>query len=304
MKFEIASRVRPGDSVPPVMLHLGPNTVRSVEPDPDRHGNLLIGTTQGTLSFHPSEKVAFPRRPDGSRRDWWSEGINPLLRDVCIGDTLPPANPKPPSERNPWEDEKLAYWLRVSGAQSYDDLPQQVKDQFEQDFWMTRQEVVSMWMIDSLEWGFACYEPLGRITRNYRGHIMAAVEFPRQSVARVDPAAREYTEDGLRVVYAFGPYEHKLRERYFMFAEHPYGRGRWPADIKPWDEVDNDQQVVVTRPPKDAEEWSFFAYAGSSVDVDLDKLPAGTKPRPELHPKDPRAKKGRSGPPVWSRGAQ
>jgi len=295
MRTTVASRVRPGDAVPPIQFHLGPNVVRRIDPDTATAGNLLITTTQGAVSFHPGEKVAFPRRPDGSRRDWWALDTEPLLRDLCVGDTLPPVNPVHPRDRDPVEDEQLARWFGMTGAKTYDDLPSYVRAEIEQTYWMTKQEVVSIWPIDSLTWGFSCYEPEAQTTRNFRGHTMVPVSFPRDTISRVRPEAHEYDDDGTRVVYSFGVYMHKRSEHLFLFAEHPYGRGRWPKDIKNWDEVDPEEMVVIARPPRSEDEWSYFSFQASTIDISDHALVGGARVRFEHHPKDPRAKRKNSG---------
>src|SRR5690606_15499575 len=55
-----------------------------------------ITTTSGRWTFLRHEVVVFPRRPDGSIRNWFAEGVTPAsVTDLAVGDILPPDRPDP-----------------------------------------------------------------------------------------------------------------------------------------------------------------------------------------------------------------
>lgn len=174
------------------------HTVISVTPGLDGQHTLIAFDDGSVYTFLTwGERVAFPRRADGSTCDWRTTPEPPRARELCHGDLLP--NPDFP-------DMPLAEPQRVILVQAVAGVDHVV------DVTTATQSVQG--------------------TRRWRFIADEIARWPRTPVS---------PETGVRaaktgILEFAGPYTRPdLTGTEFWFAEHPTGRGRWPAGILPYD---------------------------------------------------------------------
>lgn len=281
----IARRLAVFMPLPPASPTLAINhghIVKDINASTKNPGWLRITTNFGDWEAHPDVLFDFPRRPDGTTKDWRKEDRDPLPRELAIGDTLPP-NTTPMWERQS-DDEELQFLLKTAKVAKYEDLPEYIKQDHEKKYDASAQEVTAIWATkhSANEWYVMCYDKAVRANRQYVCHTELPLTFPRLPKARVPGIAREDAE-----LITYGPYEHISKgDGRYLFAVHPYGRGRWPAFLK---EVDNnalileDGEIRATRHP--VVSWSKFNFV---PDPPLPDVPDFDSHIYERHPKDPR----------------
>ena len=116
-----AAYARTGDRLRPnfiadILLKV-PHVVTDVEFTPDM--KVKITTNCGTWVFDPDEELNFPRRPDGSTRDWANGTATP--EDLAVGDTLPGENGEEEIRRKITSVTRagIRYRVGISRVQSY-----------------------------------------------------------------------------------------------------------------------------------------------------------------------------------------
>lgn len=186
---------------------------------------ITITTNVGQWTFDPSESVTFPRRPDGSKRNWFAEGVEPLPKDLCPGDVLPP------SELDPLKDEQLS--LLPHAQQLHED-------------WLKSVQIVSSVWRDKRP---GIINVTTRITHPYPTGLrwkfaeFQRVTFPHPGCAIVGRTPKELSPTRNRPFRAYGPYV--TEEAYVFIAEHPNGVGHWPKELSEGIKLDDD--VVIRR---------------------------------------------------------
>ena len=144
------------------------------------------------------DPVMFPRRPDGSTIDWRRSDTPPTVHDLAYGDMLPDYFTGLATDK---------WWMRVMSVTPPARSPHNL--------------AVVTCQLPSDEFArfvFAQTEP---------------VVFPRELYDDT-PMTRGRVHKTGNPEW-FGPYRHRMTGARFMFTEHPFGRGRWPASIKPFD---------------------------------------------------------------------
>ena len=116
-----AAHSRPGDHLRPQILTdtqlKVPHIVMNVQFTPDM--KVSITTNCGTWLFDQDEEMNFPRRPDGSTRDWANGAATP--EDLAVGDTLPGENGEEEIRREITSITRsgIRYRVGISRVQSY-----------------------------------------------------------------------------------------------------------------------------------------------------------------------------------------
>lgn len=170
----------------------------------------VVQTTHGVWRMRPEDKLKFPRRLDGSTRNWAALNEEPYPSDLAVGDVLPPWDPHP--DQNPayadWPDRRalIATWHRQV---------QEVTAIYTQG----NPNIIHVSTIRHWD----------NERRRYKFLVSARIRFPYQQ-----PAFGRTTEFRPRggsngPFTAYGPYKWKVDDGTWLYlAEHPTGRGRWP----------------------------------------------------------------------------
>jgi hypothetical protein len=218
MKFPPASQAYTGMKLPPSQFPLMSQTVKWQDVDPEDPEFRIVHTDQGSWRFRWDQMMVFPRRPDGSTKDWRNEKIFPTVRDVVVGDIFACVDPKPDVN-----DEKM---MKVWNARY-----QQVTRMYH----AARYEFVRVQTFES-----AMYT-----TRTWNFHVTELIVFPRVETS-LESNKRETIDRSKR----YGPYVDKQVGNTYMFLVHPTGRGRWPGNLAPFRFVQQEaDDVIVSRPP-------------------------------------------------------
>jgi hypothetical protein len=200
----------------------------------ERHGtppyaSYKITTTEGEWIFSGEEKVTFPRRTDGSKRDWRTtvyDGPPPTPADLAIGDWLDAIDPVQFTN-----DESAQIVVAITRN------PQTAK--------IVRVTTYSQWD-GTHNWDFEWGEP---------------VTFPRPD----RPANRDIGYDPNNVkLEGFGPYlyvEPSGDEYLYFLIKHPAGRGRWPSWLT--NPIRLSAGVYLIKPPKTPKDWAPFIFVGA-----------------------------------------
>lgn len=259
--------VRPGDK--------SPHVVKDVSADPAVPGNLLITTNKGVWTTHPDVKFSFPRRRDASTVDWRTRESDPTPDHLHVGDTLRPADDPP------WETGDFDNFLKLYGVTSFDDLPEDIQTEQRRLYDDGAQEVtaVTAQHLDSPELLVTVYDRATHGTRSYLAHRSLPFTFPRTPTRLSDRLAPK----GDGILKTYGPYIHEVMAGTFVFAAHPYGRGRWPGFIEEPEGLDLAEiEIRITRPPGDWRPWIF------TPDIKVPDIEDFKNHEYARHPKDPR----------------
>lgn len=199
-------------------------------PNNDRY---KITTNQGTWIFRHDEKVTFPRRPDGSARDWRGHTPPPLPLDLAIGDFLDPAD-GPYQLRENLSPEQNAAW----SADHYARVSSITRVR-------TRPNVVTIGTYSPIDgmrnWTFYWNEP-----------VVCANQSAQPHHTGYDPINPQLT--------GYGPYlyvDHTTADEYLIFyVTHPAGRGRWPSYLR--NMINIGSGTYLAKPPNPKGEWPPF----------------------------------------------
>jgi len=289
---KLARRLLPEALLPPVHPGGGPlgHNVKQIGRHPTRKGWLRIVTNAGQWDAHPDVAFDFPRRHDGSTVDWFERGEDPYPTDLAVGDTLRPV------QDPPWEtgDETIAQILKTAKVSSFDQLPGYLQDSIRDRWRASAQEVTAIWApsIDAMEWWVMCYDKVSRARRQYLCHVAVPLTFPRE----VKSYRRTIGKEDVELVY-YGPYiyeEYGLTDEgldgCYLFATHPYGRGRWPAALgDPLKLKVQRNEVRITRHPVGFQ-WERFIFVPDAYVPETEEFKGLVRTR---HPKDPKTFKRR-----------
>ena len=206
----------------------------SYNPNNDRY---KITTTQGEWEFGWNELVTFPRRPDGSARDWRGHTPPPLPLDLAVGDLLD-------TTTGPYEYRET--WTPELNAKMYADAYQRVSAVTRV---ITRPHVV----------GVTTHSPYDGL-RSWTFSLDEPVVFPRQQwLAAGGHRYTGYERLNPQLV-GYGPYlytDHTTADEYLIFyVTHPAGGGRWPAYLKHM--INIGSGTYLSRPPIKGQEWPPF----------------------------------------------
>lgn len=230
-------------------------------------GKYVIKTNQGEWSFFPGERVAFPRRPDGSTVDWRRAEKPPMLREVHVGDLLPEKGPAHEWMPDPQQD---ARWEAV---------PQEKRDYLENEWRARGQEVMAITPAPKSDGHVFVITTRSLVHRNGRYFVRddQPIRFPRGLPTTADQVAAPLK----RPLEGWGPY--LLNGRYAFLIGHPHGAGRWPAWTKYPTRIGS--EVYVCKPPGKTAPWPEL------VGAHLDDDPAGPISRGfmfQRHVRDPK----------------
>lgn len=199
---------------------------------PLSHGKWEIHCAYGVYVVSYNELLSFPRRLDGSVRDWMDEEELPTPASLAVGDTLPPARSIDeiiiPGARLPqgvtWDTIYRRYIQRVVGVQKYLNT--------------------GIALIDTV----TDYEPDSRerpTRRTFGFRLDQDIVMPcSEWNPRLGKAAAQ-VEDMKKC----GPYElMSNHDTTYWFLVHPTGKGRWPAGTPEFEIIDEPGEYTM-RPP-------------------------------------------------------
>lgn len=231
----------------PIRAPLAAQAVPGLELDPYRPGFprqvivtaewdndvVTVTTEHGTWKFDRWDFMTFPRRPDGSVKNWNNESGPPRPFDLCVMDILPPAD-IPPDFHNVPEHER-----------------ERVKKLWRDQ---ASQIVTGIWTGGSIDHAvIKTFTPIDRQLRMWHFGMNEPVMFPRANVMI------RHEVDRNRETY--GPYLRKIDPDIIVeFYVHPSGRGRWPSAYREfW--LPNEPGTYKMRPPILIPDWKRFVLA-------------------------------------------
>ena len=260
----IALDARVGDYLEKQVPNGPDHIITSTEPV---MGGIRICTNQNPDGwvFHKYEQLRFPRRPDGSERNWFEDGVSPYPTDLAIGDTLPPAEPDP-SLDDQWKD-----------------APQQIRDNVRAS-WLRSEEVVIAIKPyinnPTIAWTVTMKNMGTGYPTNRNFLLSEKIEPPYPVARRIVPkgVSARPEPDPEAEWRAYGPYRDPEGDIVFL-AEHRHGRGRWNPELattkSKW--VINDE-LMIRRPPGYAKEyWEGWAYLGDGLRGSTGRHPRDSK---------------------------
>lgn len=170
----------------------------------------VIQTTHGVWRFRGHDRLTFPRRLDGSVKNWFALNEEPYVTDLAVGDILPPWEPHP--------DENPAY----AAFPDRSNLIATWQRQYQEVTAIFTQGNPNIIHVSTIR-------PWDNERRKYQFLIAAKIRFPYQQPS-FGPS-REFRPRGTAggPYKAYGPYKWKVDDGTWLYlAEHPTGRGRWP----------------------------------------------------------------------------
>lgn len=267
-----ALNVAPSSELPESFPGTGTQTVRTIRSTSE---GIIIDTDQGTWTFHPTERCHFPRREPFQTKDW--VGSSPRLSSLAHGDQLDPAlyQTEDPRFDDDWstvppEDQEIEMGAFRQAVK--------LKGNAQTVVSVTRDLQTGLYRLNTTDYN----GPHVYLFSSMLDHV----QFPHADAYLPPMRSKERTPVP---VQSFGPYRWHgdPDSEPVFFAVHPYGRGRWPADIARY----KPNGSGVMQPPKSTQpprrEWNQGGSYSPTVDEwsqwELDE----SAPNAKRHPKDP-----------------
>lgn len=248
--------LKPGDQLPKQFPGGPPHLVTEVQPVPN--SNLMrVVTNQGEWTVPWNHSLTFPRRPDGSVKNWFESGEIPSVRDLAVGDTLPPDDP------DPFTDPTFAAFPEADRLRMHEQWKKSV--QVVTAIWADKNSPQLVWRFNTIR-----MDNLERIPANGRGRaalVTQPLTFPWHEVdaPRITPMRRADTP----VFEGYGPYL-TPDKRIVFIAVHPSGRGRWPRIINSAEGYEVNDHLTFVRPPGYLiKHWEGWYYRGFGDDGEI-----------------------------------
>lgn len=259
-----AHLIRPGDilaprtyqvSSPPQQVHstefLGPPTFK-----------IRIRMTDGTLhDFAHNEIVDFPRREDGTIKRWTSP---PYAYELCIGDWLPPLEPKPTLEALLEEHRQTREKVEAAGLEYSTPEPTSYHLAQLTDVWQK-----SFVVVEKVRRWTRADEADPHLMLTVRNHFTEEVtRFIVRASWKIDlRVIPRYTDAPTNEVSSVvqnghtvsGVYKHLPTETYYRFYDRGAKKpGRWPKTFPEFQiqfDESPDGKPWVMRPPTNIHQW-------------------------------------------------
>lgn len=225
-KAPLALQLYAGMEVDPFAAGLPKQVVQSVE---KRDGRVKFTTIHGEWDLDEYDLVTFPRRRDGSVKDWRNADRPPLPREICVRDILSPAELPPDIIRG--DKNRSAMWAAASA-----------------------QIVTGIWMDGTIEHvAIKTFTPIDSQLRVWHFNAFELVTFPKIALPRTRQVDRSRK--------TYGPYLLKSDPEVVVeFYVHPYGHGRWPGGYDEFFFPSRPGEYKM-RPPKLVNDWKKFVPA-------------------------------------------
>lgn len=213
--------------------------------DPDDTTMWILESSYGRIRVPHNRYVGFPLRADLSVREWYDPSTPPTIGDLCVGDMLLPAEPKPQALQKLYVQEVTAVYRFIDGLHY------------------------------NLETStFGEQDGAGRSRKRiFQFMAREPITFPRDTY---DPRMRAsiIRDTGTKLA---GPYidlrgiNEDQGIMYYWFLIHPSGRGRWPKGTPVFGDTSErkGEDGCIMRAPTSSHQWRPFRFVGDAKNGEI-----------------------------------